>query len=130
MKYPKALLLLVVLFTSIMLLSRCMEDSESNLQDLRGAAFAGSSQCKNCHRAIYDAYLQSSHYNSTQPASNKNIHGSFTAGSNQFSYEDSTNVLMEQRDSGLYQAAYKNGKAIEAHRMDILFGVKHAQTFL
>ena len=37
---------------------------------------------------------------------------------------------MQERDSGLYQASYINGKETEAHRMDILFGVKHAQTFL
>lgn len=125
----KALVLLSGLTIVIILLSRCVYH-EAGSNDPRGAAFAGSAQCRQCHRTIHDAYIQTAHYNTTQPASLKNVLGSFKEGHNRFSYNDSMYILMQQRDSGLYQAYYVNGKEIEAHRLDILFGVKHAQTFL
>jgi hypothetical protein len=35
---------------------------------------------------------------------------------------------MEKRNDSLYQVLYKNGKEVEAHRFEIVFGIKHAQT--
>ena len=125
----KAILLLSILSLIIVFLANCVSNNANNT-DPRGPGFAGTATCMKCHQAIYDTYLQSSHYNTTQPASKKNILGSFVTGKNRFSYGDSSYVELQERDSGLYQAAYTNGKESEAHRMDILFGVKHAQTFL
>lgn len=125
----KALLLLSALSFIILFLSRCVSN-EVQVNDPRGAGFAGSAQCRQCHQAVYDTYLRSAHFNTTQPASVDNIHGSFAAGSNRVTYTDSSYILTEQRDSGLYQVYYANGKEVEAKRFDILFGVKHAQTFL
>ncbi|HYF32946.1 MAG TPA: multiheme c-type cytochrome [Chitinophagaceae bacterium] len=125
----KALLLVCVLCIAVIFLSRCVTDPHPG-KDPRGPGFAGSSQCRQCHQAVYDAYLASAHFNTTQPASRENIKGSFANGSNRFRYNDSTYVLMQERDSGLYQVAYVNDRETAAHRFDILFGTKHAQTFL
>jgi len=113
----KSLLLLCSLCVVVLLLSRC-ESNEIIGTDPRGPGFAGSASCMACHKAVYDAYAASTHFNSTQPASE------VKAGS--FQFNDSTQVLVR----GLYQIASVNGKQTEAHRMDIVFGSKHAQTFL
>ena len=125
----KALLLLSLLCGCILLLSRC-ESNAITGNDPRGPGFAGSAQCRQCHRSEYDAYANSTHFNSTHPADAKNVQGNFEPGHNRFVFSDSAYVLMQKRDSGLYQAAYVNEKETEAHRMDIVFGLKHAQTFL
>ena len=65
-----------------------------------------------------------------RPTLKKDIMGSFSGGQNTFSYNPQTQIVMEERDSGFYQVLYINGKQAEAHRLDITFGSKHAQTFL
>ena len=125
----KALLLLSALCAIIIFLANCVTN-DTTTNDPRGKGFAGSSTCRQCHQAVYDSYIQSSHFNTTQPASRKNILGSFSPGKNRYSYSDTSYIELQERDSGLYQASYTKGKETEAHRMDILFGVKHAQTFL
>lgn len=112
-----------------MFLSRCFSNSEAS-NDLRGNLYIGSAGCKKCHSSIYNSYVATSHFNSTQTASVKNIYGSFTAGENTFIVNPETKIVMEQRDSGLFQVLHVKGKEEEVHRMDITFGIKHAQTFL
>lgn len=112
-----------------MFLSRCINNSETS-NDPRGILYVGSASCKQCHKSIYNSYVASSHFNSTQTSSIENISGSFTAGQNAFVVNPETKIVMEHRDSGLFQVLYVKGKEQELHRMDITFGIKHAQTFL
>lgn len=112
-----------------MFLSRCFNNSEAS-NDPRGVLFMGSASCKQCHKSVYDSYVATSHFNSTQASSIKNIVGSFIAGQNTFAVNPETKIVMEHRDSGLFQVLYVKGKEQEARRMDITFGIKHAQTFL
>ena len=125
----KALLLLFSLCTIIACLSQCVSNV-TTVTDPRGPGFAGSAACKKCHEAIYNVYAASAHFNTTQPATTTNMLGSFVQGKNRFTYNDSSYVIMQEGDSGLYQVSFINGKEIEAQRMDMLFGVQHAQTFL
>ena len=117
MRQNKKLLLLCSLCVVVLLLSRC-ESNEIIGNDFRGPGFAGSASCMQCHKPIYNAYSTSTHFNSTHPVSHTDT-GSFQ-------FNDSTQV----RIGNLHQIAYVNGKETEAHRMDIVFGSKHAQTFL
>ena len=117
-----ALLLAVLLFTCI--------NRTDNINDPRGEMFAGAASCIQCHQAVYKSFAATTHFNSTVPATSENIYGSFSNGQNSFSYNDSTKIVMEHRDSGFFQVLYENGKEKEAHRFDITFGKKHAQTFL
>jgi hypothetical protein len=112
-----------------MILPRCINTIERN-NDPRGPVYIGSASCKQCHQSIYNAYTTTTHYNTTQTSSIKNVLGSFTAGENTFIVNAETKIIMEHRDSGLFQVLYVRGKEQEAHRMDITFGIKHAQTFL
>ena len=45
-------------------------------------------------------------------------------------YDSITKVVIEKRDSGLYQVLYINGKETEARSFDIQFGIRNAQTWL
>ncbi len=125
----KAFILLFTTFAIVLFLSRCINSVEKT-NDPRGNVYAGSLSCRQCHRSVYDLYKSTSHYNATGPAVKNEIHGSFKAGENTYSFNPHTKIVMENRDSGLFQAAYINGSETEAHRFDITFGRKHAQTFL
>jgi hypothetical protein len=124
----KTFVSMFVLSALVLVVSRCM--TKENPPDPRGELYAGASTCRSCHRNIYDQYVATSHFQTTRPATAENIHGSFAEGRNRFTYSATQFVKMEGRDSGLFQAAYNNGKKEEEHRMDILFGRKHAQTFV
>ena len=110
-----------------MFLSRCINNETSN--DPRGISYTGSASCKQCHESIYNSYVTTSHFNSTQTSLINNITGSFTPGQNTFVVNPETKIVMEQRDSGLFQVLYVREKEQEIHRMDLTFGIKHAQTF-
>ncbi|MDB5231755.1 MAG: hypothetical protein JWN76_2560 [Chitinophagaceae bacterium] len=128
MRNKKSLILIVTICGLIMFLSRCISVEKSN--DPRGNVYAGSLTCRQCHQSIYDTYTSTAHYKSTRPASDKNVLGSFHNGQNVFAYDEHTKMMMEHRDSGMFQALYVNGKEKEAHRFDLTFGLRHAQTFL
>lgn len=122
-------MLLVGIAGAIVFLLRCNTTVEIK-SDPRGNVYIGSESCRQCHQKLCDAYATTAHYLTTQTATDKNVKGSFHAGGNAFDYGAQTKVVMERRDSGLYQVLYVNGKEREAHRFDLTFGVKHAQTFL
>lgn len=127
MRNKKSFILILIVSGLIMSLSRCnVDDNTSN--DPRGNLYAGATSCKQCHASVYDAYVASSHFNSTQTTFVKNVSGSLASGT--FVVDSDTKIVMEARDSGLFQVLYVKGKEQEAHPMDITFGGKHAQTFL
>jgi predicted CXXCH cytochrome family protein len=128
-KNRKAFLLLSILCLSVFLLTQCFNNQITST-DPRGAGFAGSATCRQCHQSIYDNYIKSTHHITTQPATAESMANRITIAGHRFTFNDSTYMLIQNRDSGLYQAAYRNGKEVEAHRLDIQFGVRHAQTFL
>jgi hypothetical protein len=129
MRNRKSFILLFALATIILFLSRCNMAVEQK-PDRRGNVYIGSTSCRQCHQSIYDAYATTSHYNTSRSSSVKNVMGSFDQGKNSFAYNPHQKIVMEQRDSGLFQVLYADGKEQEVHRFDLTFGVKHAQTFL
>ncbi|WP_337967580.1 cytochrome c3 family protein [uncultured Flavobacterium sp.] len=119
-----------ILFAILVLavfLSNCTNKSDEYI-DPRGTDYAGSESCIDCHKTQYDMALQSSHFKATAPAILGNVLGDFDAKNHVFIYDKNTKLVMEQRNDSLYQVLYKNGKEVEAHRFEIVFGVKHAQT--
>jgi hypothetical protein len=128
-KYRKSLCLISALCLSIIFLSRCINKRES-FNDPRGRAFAGSVACRQCHQAIYDTILRGAHFNATMEASKQNIRGNLNTGHNEFVYDKNTKVVIEDRDSGIYQVLYINDIEKKAYRLDITFGIRNAQTWL
>ncbi|TDH26955.1 hypothetical protein EXU57_09120 [Segetibacter sp. 3557_3] len=129
MKNKKAFILILVISSLVAFLSRCMRGTETG-NDPRGKMYIGAESCKQCHKSVYDAYLTTAHFNSTQTTLPGKVLGSFTQPQNTYVVDSITNIRMEHRDSGLFQVLYVNGNQQELHRMDITFGPKHAQTFL
>ncbi|KAF2335674.1 cytochrome c3 family protein [Flavobacterium daemonense] len=116
-----ALLFLAVCFTS------CKNSSDDYI-DPRGTDYAGSESCIQCHQTQYDMAFKSSHFKATAPAISGNVLGEFDKGDHTFIYDKDTKLVMEKHGDSLFQVLYKNGKKVEAHSFDIVFGIKHAQT--
>lgn len=127
-KNKKLLTVTAVLFVFIIFLVQCI--NKKAVPDARGTAFAPEQTCRQCHQAIYDSAVTSAHFNASAAATAKNVLGNFNAGHNIFMYDSLTKLVMEQRDSGLYQVLYKNNSPLLARRFDIVFGTRHAQTSL
>lgn len=117
-----------LLFVFILFLSQCINPTQQ--PDPRGTAFAPEQSCRQCHQAVYDSVMASAHFMASAIATPKNVLGSFTEGHNRFIYDSLTKLVMEQRDSGLYQVLYQHNQETQARRFDIVFGSRHAQTSL
>ena len=118
--------LFVIAFLAV-LLTKCSNKSDEYI-DPRGTDYAGSESCIQCHQTQYDMALKSSHFKATAPAIPENVLGDFDKGNHIFIYDKNTRLAIEKRNDSLYQVLYKNGKEVEAHPFDIVFGTKHAQT--
>jgi len=118
--------LFVIAFLAV-LLTNCSNKSDEYI-DPRGTDYAGSESCIQCHQTQYDMALKSSHFKATAPAIPGNVLGDFDKGNHVFIYDKNTRLAIEKRNDSLYQVLYKNGKEVEAHPFDIVFGTKHAQT--
>ena len=93
--------------------------------------FAGSKACAKCHKEIYDSFLVTGHFMTSELSDTNNVKGSFQPGQNIFHYTSALYVAMENQDSGLYQVEYKDGKKILARRFDITIGSgMRGQTYL
>jgi nitrate/TMAO reductase-like tetraheme cytochrome c subunit len=93
--------------------------------------FAGAATCITCHKNIYESFIHTSHFLTSQPASEKYIKGSFEKGKNIFPFNDHLFVSMEKRDSGFYQVAWLHGIEKVAKRFDIVTGSgAKGQTYL
>ncbi|MFB3389496.1 cytochrome c3 family protein [Flavobacterium sp. LAR06] len=123
----KKLSILFAITVLAVFLSNCTNKSDEYI-DPRGTDYAGSESCIQCHQTQYDMALKSSHFKATAPASLENVLGDFDKGNHTFIYDKNTKLVIEKRNDSLYQVLYKNGKEVEAHRFDIVFGTKHAQT--
>ena len=119
-----------ILFAIVVLvafLTSCKNESDEYI-DPRGTDYAGSESCIQCHQTQYEMASKSSHFKATAPAIPGNVLGDFDKGNHTFIYDKNTKLVMEKRNDSLYQVLYKNGKEVEAHRFEIVFGTKHAQT--
>jgi len=121
----------LLIISCIIIFSQCINKRSKEEKELRGKQFAGSAACISCHKNIYDNYVTTGHYKTSSPASQAAIKGSFVSPHNVFSYSNGTKVIMEARDSGLFQVALSDSTLQELHRFDISIGSgRKAQTFL
>ena len=117
-----------IAFTILALFFINCKDASEEYIDPRGTDYAGSESCIQCHQTQYDMAAKSAHFKATAPAIPANILGDFDKANHTFIYDKNTKIVMEKRNDSLYQVLYKNGKEVEAHRFEIVFGIKHAQT--
>lgn len=128
-RYHSSKLIVSVLAVCVLLLTTCMDEKEKSkdpepvaTHTVQFDQFAGSASCAGCHKDIYTSHLQTAHFNTSQPANEKTILGSFEAGSNFHAYNSSTGIFMEKRDSGFFQVEYVNGVQKRLKRFDISIG--------
>jgi hypothetical protein len=134
----------------VVIFSKCVQSGPGGGSvgggDPRGPAFAGMAACLGCHKGTGDSYLHAAHAMTTRVADTHSVAGSFagvgdrqSSGSgnerspgpgNEFVYGPGRKVVMQRRDSGLFQVAVTpDGQ--EAHRFDIVVGSgRKAQTYL
>ena len=131
--YRRTVIAMSTIIISVFLLAKCVNETkedngkqdESKALNHAPAAwnqFAGSKVCASCHRYIYESHLNTTHYLTSAPASANTIMGSFDTGQNTYVFTDRVKVVMEKRDSGLYQIAYLNGVEKQSRRFDIVIG--------
>jgi hypothetical protein len=129
MKGKKAVLIALIALVPI---AACLTECLNKRQpvDARGEVYAGSAACMKCHKDVYSSFIHTAHFQTSRPANLQSIHGSFAAGKNVFDFASNQKVVMERRDSGLYQCGYINGKLTESQRFDIVIGGIKAETYL
>jgi hypothetical protein len=125
----KLLFILIFAIPLVAIFLQCRSLS-SDKPDPRGNMYAGSATCIKCHRDVYDNFLHTAHFSTTRLADIHSIGGSFKNGENVYYFNKDLKVVMEKRDSGLYQVAYFKGKMIQAERFDITFGGVKAESYL
>ena len=110
--------------------------------DPRGADYAGMAVCLDCHKGIGSSYVHTAHALTSRVADIHTVAGPFGKGArtregasgsgaaNEFIYDTGHRVIMEERDSGLFQVAV-TARGREVHRFDIAVGSgRKAQTYL
>jgi hypothetical protein len=122
-----------------------MSPEPARYADPRGAGYAGMAACLDCHKSIGNSYVHAAHALTSQIADIHTVAGPFGRGAagggasrsgsagglaNEFIYDTGHKVIMEERDSGLFQVAV-TARGREAHRFDIAVGSgRKAQTYL
>ena len=144
-KYNKTSIVLIIIAGSVLFFANCVNNQSKDTQTINDttlraqsiispvdyAGFVGSVVCADCHKTISHDYLHTAHYLTSQPASKKTIKGSFTPGENYYAYRPDRVVVLESRDSGLYQVYYSKRIEKLARRFDIVIGSgTNGQTYL
>src|SRR3954469_8222707 len=123
---------IVSIISLLILLTQCISHTSAPIiTNNAGEPFAGNEACKSCHAATYNSFEHTAHYLTSAPGKKEYIKGTFEQDSNIYYYSPYDRVVIEDRDSGLYQASYYKNEAKEAERMDIVIGSgTRGQTYL
>lgn len=124
-KYSKVILVTGIFVVLVILLTHCMSSSSEEKEETVANGYdeyAGNEKCAGCHKEVYEQHLKTAHHLTSMLADENNIHGSFEKGRNEFSYTPFLNLVMEKRDSGLYQVVYFKNEEKMAMRFNITIG--------
>ncbi len=106
----------------IIILSRCMNAADQLPKDIRGEAYTGAATCIKCHKDLSQSYAHSPHGLTSKPVVDAALLKVFATDSNSFLFDAHQKVVIEKRDSGIFQVAYQDGKAVRTQKFDIQFG--------
>jgi len=118
----RILLILGTIAIAVVVLSRCMNVASQLPEDARGKAYTGAATCVKCHKDLSQSYAHSPHGLTSKPVVDAALLKVFAADSNHFLYNEHQKVVIEKRDSGIFQVAYQDGKAVRAEKFDMQFG--------
>ncbi len=131
-----SLFITLLIILSCFIFTKCIDntsknDEEANKADDKFSQFVGSVTCAKCHKQIYDSFIPTGHFLTSQAVSENNIKGSFETGKNVFRYNPDLFISMEKRDSGYYQVENSGGIETQARRFDVIIGSgTRGQTYL
>ncbi len=133
-KTNRSVVIMAIIVFSVVTLSKCISEEDNGAykkNKIGYSDFTGSASCLGCHKTIYEDHINTGHYQTSQPASGKNINGSFEQGHNAFFFNALENVSMEKREDGYYQVEYIMGKEKRKSKFDITVGSgKKGQSYL
>ncbi|WP_162800008.1 multiheme c-type cytochrome [Pedobacter jeongneungensis] len=118
----RILLILGSMTVVIIILSRCMNAADQLPKDIRGEAYTGAATCIKCHKDLSQSYAHSPHGLTSKPVVDAALLKVFATDSNSFLFDAHQKVVIEKRDSGIFQVAYQDGKAVRTQKFDIQFG--------
>lgn len=133
-----------IIAASIFLLLKCMNSDPNQVSGEESTTktqlasfttayeqYAGSAACATCHQDAYNHFIHTAHHLTSAIATDKNIKGNFTDGSNAFAYDQHTTVAMEKRQNRFYQVLYVDGAEQKREPFDIVVGSGNiGQSFL
>jgi hypothetical protein len=126
---------ILILFTCIYLFNAMctsrQDEARPGIRNVYGQAYSGSAACQNCHKEIFQRFGLTAHYRDSRPANGETILGSFDSGRNRFNYRGEVVVVMERKDSGFFETAYRDGQHYRTAPIDIVIGSgRKGQTYL
>ena len=106
----RSFLIICTLVSAVFIFTHCVDEANNKRitapnQD-RFASFAGDASCGSCHKDIYDAHLETGHFNSSAIATAKTVIGSFNKDSNTYQFNPNLFIAMVKKDSAMFQAIY------------------------
>ena len=124
-KYRFSLIIILVIILCMFFFTKCINNEKEQTESSVSTgytSFAGSASCAGCHKNIYDTHVNTAHFKTSGPATEKNIRGSFKPGQNEFDYNNGGKLLMEKRGDSFYQVAYINNIEKQSRRFDMVIG--------
>ena len=95
MQHSKSFYIVLLISLSVLILSTCIKPGVQN-NDPRGAKFAGSAACVQCHQNIFDSYKQTAHYRTSRPA-DSTLQREYNLAFDTFSFPSET-VVVEKKN--------------------------------
>jgi len=133
-KIDRSVIIFFIISFLLFVFSKCISGQDDNSKDHKNVKyedFAGSESCSSCHSSIYEDHFGTGHYHTSQPASGKEILGSFEPGRNTFMFNALGKVVMEKREDGYYQVEYLMDEEKRKSKFDITIGSgKKGQSYL
>lgn len=121
----RSLLVFTGIAAGLFLLTQCVEKPGSDkpvIKNAFGEQFAGSESCISCHKETVERHRKTSHYFTSQPATDETVHGSFHEDSNRYVFNPTQYVAMEKRDSGYYEVLYTKGIEVRREKVEMVIG--------
>lgn len=115
---------LVIIFSSILamvvLFAKCMDFKHAPPATER--TYAGAATCKQCHAQIVESYLQNPHQQTSSSIENDQLTSGPLPHAAVYAFDQHLKLVVEKRDSGMYQVVYFEGKEQAAQRFDVRIG--------
>ena len=127
--YHKLMIVVGLLTTVAVFFMQCVQ-SPVAAKDPRGKQFAGSASCMGCHKNLFDSYIHTPHFNTSEKASFARLKNKINTHNNKVAFTNNQTVSVEEKKETYFQSYYKDDKLVATESMDITFGSgEKAQTF-